>query len=106
MLAVALQGSIASRFVSSRSGGFEDRDGLTFAPFVDGDVQLSVAKTVTGNMQVDVYGLPHGHVRFIVRLPLMIVDHVDVRVSWSPIDVKLFIDNQQVDQWRVRARAT
>ena len=98
---MSLHGSITNRFVSARSGGFADREALTCAPFQDGDVRLSLSKSVTGNLQIDVYGLHHGHVRFLVRLPYIAGDEVDIRVSWSATGVRLFIDGLQLDEWRV-----
>jgi RNA polymerase-interacting CarD/CdnL/TRCF family regulator len=103
-VAVAPEGSVSTRFVSPRAGGFKDRDALVLPPFDNGAVSLSVAKTVTGNMQVDVCGLHHGHVRFIVRLPVVAADEIEMRVMWSPKDVKLFIDGRQLDEWRVPGR--
>ena len=99
------QGSLAHRFVSPRAGGFGDRQALTFPPVVQDTVQLSLAKTATGNLQVDIYGLHHGHVRFMVRLPYIVTDAIDVRVVWSASDVRLFVDDQQFDQGRVRPRS-
>jgi hypothetical protein len=55
-------------------------------------------------MQVDVYGLHHGHVRFMTRMPTIAVDTIDMRVKWSVKDVKLFIDGRQIDEWSVPGR--
>ena len=88
------------RLVSPRAGGFADREPLLFSKVEEGAVSLSVAKKTSGSMQVDVCGLQHGHVRFIVRLPVPAADEIDMRVMWSPNDVKLFVDGRQLDEWR------
>ena len=87
------------RLVSSRVGATAEREPL-FSKVEDGPVSLSVAQSVSGSMQVDVFGLQHGHVRFIVRLPLTAAAEVEMRVIWSPRDVKLFVDGRQLDEWR------